>query len=72
VYYVRGIYLGWFIQLFKDVGAVCVEASNVILVEAGMNEPGNDCIAEDLAECIVEFACSKVRLWQWIVLPSGD
>ena len=49
-----------------------MEASNVILVEAGMNEPENDCIAEDLAECIVEFACSKVRLWQWIVLPSGD
>ena len=42
--------------LFREFGAVRAEAPNVVLIDIGTNDLGNGCVAEDLAEGIVEFA----------------
>ena len=42
--------------LLREFGAVRAEAPNVVLIDIGMNDLCNGCVAEELAEGIVAFA----------------
>lgn len=42
--------------LFREFGAVCAEAPNVVLIDIGTNDLCNGCAPEELAEGIVLFA----------------